>query len=235
MSALEIESYFDLIDYEHRILFEDCKFPWEALAHIKTYCKNYLRQNKNTLLKSYPGAIFIDPENIFIGEGTIIEPGAYIKGPCVIGKNCTVRFGAYIRENVIAGDKCVIGNSTELKNVILLNRAHLAHHAYGGDSIFGNDCNLGAGTKCANLKFDGTEILVYHQGNQYKTGLRKFGAIIGDETQLGCNSVTNPGTLLGKKTYLFPCINFGGIAPQNSIIRSAGKATISPQKAKKSE
>lgn len=233
MGALEIKSYFDLDNYQHRALFEDCRFPWEALANISRYCENFLHNHKNTTLEAYSGAIFVDPESIFIGAGTVIEPGAYIKGPCIIGKNCTVRFGAYVRQNVITGDGCVIGNSTELKNVILLNGAHLAHHTYGGDSIFGNRCNLGAGTKCANLKLDGTEIYVYHEGKKYQTGLRKFGAIIGDDGQLGCNSVTNPGSLLGKKSYLFPCTNFGGISPQESIIRPVGKAAIYSQKAKK--
>ncbi|MBA3603774.1 MAG: UDP-N-acetylglucosamine diphosphorylase [Parachlamydiaceae bacterium] len=233
MTALEISTYFDLHDYEHSALFEQCTYPWEALANIEIYIQQFSKQNKSVSQKSYPGAILVNPEAIFIAEGTVVEPGVYIEGPCIIGKNCTLRHGAYIRKNVITGSGCVIGNSTELKNVILLHHAHLAHHAYGGDSIFGNHCNLGAGAKCANLKFDKTEIIVYHEGNRYKTGLRKFGAIIADKVQLGCNSVTNPGTMLGKNSFLYPCTNFGGIAPSESTIRSDVKVTISSQKAKR--
>ncbi len=232
MKILEINSYIDLDDYEHHTLFEDCEYPWNALAKIESYIENFLTKNKTPNPKSYPGSILVNPDTIFIAEGTVVEPGAYIEGPCIIGKNCTLRHGAYIRKNVITGHGCVIGNSTELKNVILLNHAHLAHHAYGGDSIFGNHCNLGAGAKCANLKFDGSEIIVYHYGNKYPTGLRKFGALVGDRVQLGCNSVTNPGTLLGKNCRLYPCTNFGGIASENSILRSNAEIIISTQQAK---
>ncbi len=232
MTALEIGTYFDLHDYDHRAIFEHCTYPWEALANIEIYIQQFLKLNKSSL-KAFPGAILVNPETIFISEGTVVEPGVYIEGPCIIGKNCTLRHGAYIRKNVITGSGCVIGNSTELKNCILLNYAHVAHNAYGGDSIFGNHCNLGAGAKCANLKFDNTEIIVYHEGNRYKTGLRKFGAIIGDKVQLGCISATNPGTMLGKNSFLHPCTNFGGIAPSESNIRSDVKVIISSQKAKR--
>lgn len=231
MTDLEIAYFFDLISFEHKVLFANCLYPWEALSNIEGYFETFF-QNKPHC-KAYTGVTLVHPEQIFVGEGTVIEPGAYIEGPCILGKNCTVRHAAYLRKNVIAGDGCVLGHSVELKNVILLNRAHIAHLSYVGDSIFGNDCNLGAGVKCANVKFDGSKIIVHANAKEYPTGFRKLGAIIGDRVQLGCNSVTNPGTLIGKDSYLYPCTNFGGVAPADSSIRLPHKALIFSKTAKK--
>ncbi len=230
MTHLEIAAFFDLNDFEHKDLFSNCDHPWEALRNIDAYIETFF-QNQAPCA-SYPGVTLIRPELIFVGEGTVIEQGAYIEGPCILGKNCTVRHAAYLRKNVIAGDGCVIGHSVELKNVILLNRAHIAHLSYVGDSIFGNACNLGAGVKCANVKFDRSPITISTDAKDYETGFRKLGAIIGDRVQLGCNSVTNPGTLIGKDSYLFPCTNFGGVAPAESSIRLPQKAIIRPKKSK---
>lgn len=223
MTLLQASDLFALDAYEHRSLFDGCQFIWEVLPKIALYLEQYAFQGSE---ESYPGVTFINRQQIFIGQGTQIEPGAYIHGPCIIGQNCTIRHAAYLRGNVIAGDNCVIGHCTELKNVILLDKVHIAHLAYGGDSIFGNGCNLGAGVKCANLKLDGTAVVVRDGAQTYATGLRKFGAILGDGVQLGCNSVTNPGTILGKNSRLYPCTNFGGVASDDSIIRLDAKLMI---------
>jgi NDP-sugar pyrophosphorylase family protein len=144
----------------------------------------------------------------------------------VIGKNCQVRHGAYIRGGFICGNKCVIGHDTEIKNSIFLNGTQAAHFAYVGDSILGNRVNLGAGTKCANLRLDHGQIFVSIIGQKIATGLKKFGAIIADDCQLGCNSVTNPGTLMAKNSCSMPCINFGGFVPEKALIRHGAPFTI---------
>ena len=163
------------------------------------------------------------PELIAIGEGTIVEAGAYIRGPCVIGKNCHIRHGAYIRGNVLIGDNCIVGHTTELKSAILLNHARAAHFAFVGDSILGNDVNLGAGVKCANLRLDNQPVSVPFKDSLLSTGMRKLGAIIGDEVQLGCNVVVNPGTVIGKRTKCFPSLNIGGTIPEDRLVRPQKK------------
>jgi len=167
----------------------------------------------------YAGSILFD-DNISIGEGTVVEPGALIKGPTIIGRNTEVRQGAYIRGDCLVGDRCVVGHTTEMKSAVMLNNAKAGHFAYIGDSILGNNVNLGAGTKLANLKIIGSEINLKIEGKMYKTGLRKFGAILGDDVETGCNSVTNPGTLLGKTSIVYPNANVkSGYHPPRSIIK----------------
>lgn len=167
----------------------------------------------------YAGACLLD-DRIFIGQGTVIEPGALIKGPTIIGKNTEVRQGAYVRGTCIVGDRCVVGHTTEMKSSVMLNDAKAGHFAYIGDSILGNKVNLGAGTKLANLKLIDSPITIKINGMIYNTGIRKFGAIMGDEVETGCNSVTNPGTILGKTSMVYPCVSVkGGYYPSGSRIR----------------
>lgn len=223
MKNLTPDYFFDLSKFKHKQLFEDSPLVFHVLSKIE----NYLSGHVFKIEVDVPlGVILVNEESISIGKGTVLEPGAYIKGPCIIGKNCTVRHGAYIRGNFISGDGCVIGHDTEVKNTIMLDGAHAAHFAYLGDTILGNGVNLGAGTKCANLKLDGKEIAVVFEGNLILTGLRKLGAIIGDGCQLGCNSVTNPGTFLGKNVKSYPCTNFGGFIDSNSLIKPNTKNII---------
>jgi NDP-sugar pyrophosphorylase family protein len=159
-------------------------------------------------------------DHIRIGKGVLIEPGALIKSPTIIGDQTEVRHGAYIRGNCLIGRNCVVGHVTEVKNSIFLDGAKAGHFAYLGDSILGNQVNLGAGTKLANLRFIKGEIAVSTPGGQVKTGLRKLGAILGDHAQTGCNSVTNPGTLLGKKSMVIPNTTVpSGYHGDNSLIR----------------
>ncbi len=155
-----------------------------------------------------------------IGKGVLIEPGAFIKSPTIIGDQTEVRHGAYIRGNCLIGRHCVVGHVTEVKHTIFLDGAKAGHFAYLGDSILGNQVNLGAGTKLANLRFIKGDISIATSGSTVKTGLRKLGAILGDHVQTGCNSVTNPGTLLGKKSMVIPNTTVpSGYHPDSSLIR----------------
>jgi NDP-sugar pyrophosphorylase family protein len=216
--------FFDLSSYPFLELFSDVQYPWEVLAKIGPYLKQQrLGQIEGTIS---PQAYLVNPELISIGLGTIVEPGAYIQGPCIIGQNCLIRHGAYIRGQVITGDRCVIGHASELKNIVFLNDVHAAHFAYVGDSILGNHVNLGAGTRCANLKLDRTSIVVHYQGRKIETGIKKFGAILGDHSQTGCNAVTNPGTLMGVGVFCYPCVNIGGFIPSRSIIKMEAKPIV---------
>lgn len=224
MKPLAPQAFFDLTAFHHAFLFHDCRYVWEALAKIETYLKTFRLGDIHVGIPE--GAHLIHPELISIGQGSVIEPGAYIRGPCIIGNNCSVRQGAYIRGQVIVGNNCVVGHDTEVKNSILLNHANAAHFAYLGDSILGNHVNLGAGVKCANLRLDHGEVIVHYQGERIRTGLKKFGAILGDNTQLGCNSVTNPGTITGKGVLCNPCLNFGGVIAEKSVIRAPGPVII---------
>lgn len=221
---LSLSYFFNLSEFPYKELFDSCKYPWTALTKIETFLKNRTLGDIQGHVSSF--AYLINPEYISIGLGSIIEPGAYIQGPCIIGKNSTVRHGAYMRGNVIVGDGCVIGHDTEVKNSIFLQGAMAGHFAYIGDSILGNKVNLGAGTKCANLKLDHSEVFVHYEGEKISTSLRKFGAILGDETQMGCNSVTNPGTLMGPRVHCYPCLNVGGFIPSRSLLKPETGYTI---------
>ena len=141
---------------------------------------------------------------IAIGKGTLVEGGATIKAPAIIGDHTEVRQGAYLRGYCLIGNRCVVGHTTEVKHSVFLDDAKAGHFAYLGDSIIGNHANLGAGTKCANLRFIPGNVQVSYEGELYSTGRRKFGAIIGDEAQTGCNSVTSPGTILARSCFLMP-------------------------------
>ena len=151
----------------------------------------------------FEGSVLWD-EAIFIGEGAVVEPGALIKGPAIIGAQTEVRQGAYIRGKCIVGERCVVGHTTEMKSSVMLDGAKAGHFAYIGDSILGSDTNLGAGTKLANLNLKETTVRVKVRNDWVETDLRKFGAILGDGVEIGCNSVTNPGTLLGRECLVLP-------------------------------
>ncbi len=167
----------------------------------------------------YAGSVFWD-EEVQIGPGAVVEPGALVKGPTLIGANTEVRHGAYIRGKCIIGRGCVVGHTTEMKSSIMLDGAKAGHFAYIGDSILGNSTNLGAGTKLANLKIGGTPVVIKVGDERIDTGLRKFGAIIGDGVEIGCNAVTNPGTLLGKNAMVLPVSSVrAGCYPPESMVR----------------
>ncbi len=166
----------------------------------------------------YAGCVFMDAA-VQLGKGTVVEPGALIKGPTLIGNGTEVRQGAYIRGTCLVGDRCVVGHTTEVKSSIFLNGAKAGHFAYVGDSILGNEVNLGAGTKLANLKIKGNTIRIWTDAGVLDTGRRKLGAILGDKTEIGCNAVTNPGTILGKRCLVFPLASVPGrVYKERSVV-----------------
>jgi UDP-N-acetylglucosamine diphosphorylase / glucose-1-phosphate thymidylyltransferase / UDP-N-acetylgalactosamine diphosphorylase / glucosamine-1-phosphate N-acetyltransferase / galactosamine-1-phosphate N-acetyltransferase len=207
---------FDLNQTEHAAIFDGCKFTWDALKKIEGYLAANLKPARHN---SGAGRAFIG-EKVFIGEGTIIEDGAMIKGPAIIGKNCQIRHNAYLRENVIIGDNCVVGNSTEIKNSLLFNHAVAPHYNYVGDSILGHKAHLGAGVKISNFKMFPGNIEVEMDGQPFDTGLRKFGALLGDGAEVGCNAVLNPGSILGRGAVVYPNVFWRGILPANMIAKN---------------
>ena len=215
------EDLFDLMQTEHAALFDGCNYAWDALKKIEAYLAKVPKQNPP---KRFPGASIGD--RVLIGEGTIVEPGALIKGPAIIGTNCQIRHNAYIRENVIIGDGCVVGNSSELKNSLLFNGAQVPHYNYVGDSILGHKAHVGAGVIASNLKSLPGNVTVTADGRTIDTGLRKFGALIGDHAEVGCNAVLNPGSIIGRGAVVYPGVNWRGVLPPNSIAKNKGQAEV---------
>lgn len=215
MNSYPVEFFFSLDHFAHKNLWKDGDRVWSALEKLKVYIDS-LPLGKIEI-KIPDGVYLQNRELISIGKGTIIEPGVLIQGPCVIGESVVIRHGAYVREYSLIGDRCVIGHSAETKHSILLNEAAATHFVYVGDSILGNRVNLGAGVKCANLRLDRKEISVFHEGIKIKTGLKKFGAVVGDRSQIGCNCVLNPGTLVSPGTIAYPLSNLSGFITQGSV------------------
>ena len=210
--------YLDLQETEHAALFEGVVQAWEILPRLVHYLEEHLvPANRGKLI----GAPVIG-ERVHIGEGTVIEPGAYIKGPAWIGDNCQIRHGAYIRENVIIGAGSVVGNSCEIKNSFLGKGCQVPHFNYVGDSVLGSRVHLAAGVIVSNLKLTGDFITLRVGDAVLTTGLRKFGALIGDEAEVGCNAVLNPGSILGRRSLIYPGVSWRGILPANSIAKDVG-------------
>jgi len=207
---------FDLRQTEHAALFKGCGYAWEALKKIPEYILANLHAG---LYNRCHGVAYIG-EQVFIGEGTVIEDGVMIKGPAIIGRSCEIRHNAYFRENVIVGDDCIVGNSCELKNAFLFNHSVTPHFNYVGDSILGFHTHLGAGVKISNVKLMPGNILVEVDGVPFDTGLRKFGALVGDHAEIGCNAVLNPGSIIGRGSVLYPNTNWRGILPANMLVKN---------------
>ncbi len=211
---------FDLSQTEHAALFDGCEHAWEALERLAAYITAHLRPGLHNRCE---GVAYIG-ERVFIGEGTVVEDGAMIKGPAIIGRNCEIRHNAYLREHVLIGDNCVVGNASELKNAFLLNGAVVPHFNYVGDSILGHEAHLGAGVKISNLKLVPGNVVVSAGGKTFDTGLRKFGALIGDHSEIGCNAVLNPGSIIGRGSVIYPNTNWRGILASGHVAKN--KATI---------
>ena len=222
---------FDFNQTEHSAIFRDCENAWDALKFLKTYIAANLRP---ALHNRCEGKAYIG-DNVFIGEGTVVEDGAMIKGPAIIGKNCEIRHGAYIRDNVIIGDNCVIGNSSEIKHSILFNGCQVPHFNYVGDSILGHKAHLGAGAKISNVKLVPGNIFVEIEGKPFDTGLRKFGALLGDFAEIGCNSVLNPGSIIGRNSIIYPNTNWREILPDNMIVKNKATQEIVPRRLRETE
>lgn len=207
---------FDLGQTAHAAIFDGCEFAWEALKKIESYIAANL---KPELRNKCEGVAYIG-DNVFIGEGTIVEDGVMIKGPAIIGRNCHIRHNAYLRENVILGDGCVVGNSTEIKNSLFFNNAGAPHFNYIGDSILGHKAHLGAGVKISNIKLFSGNIAVKMDGKKVDTGLRKFGALLGDGAEIGCNAVLNPGSIVGPGAVIYPNVFWRGVLAAKSVAKN---------------
>src|ERR1700750_3466317 len=209
---LKMFSPVDFLDLEHTAhpkLFENQNYVWDALKQIASYLQFRLKPG---VLGELMGKPFIS-NSVFIGRGTGVEQGAVLKGPAWIGENCRVRSGCYVRENVIAGNGVVMGNSCEFKNCILFDEVQVPHFNYVGDSILGHQAHLGAGAILSNVKRDHREVVVASPEGNIATGLKKFGAIVGDRTEIGCNAVINPGAVIGRDFMIYPSVNFRGFLP----------------------
>jgi NDP-sugar pyrophosphorylase family protein len=213
---------FDFSQSDHAAIFDGCRNAWEALKKIEGYLAAHLKPELNNLCE---GRAFIG-ERVFIGKDTVLEDGVMIKGPAIIGRGCKIRHNAYIRENVIIGDNCVVGNSSELKNSLLFNGAQVPHFNYIGDSILGHKAHLGAGVKVSNFKLFPGNIMIELDGKPFDTGLRKFGALLGDGAEVGCNAVLNPGSILGRGAVIYPNVFWRGILPANMIVKNQAKTEV---------
>lgn len=193
-------------------LFEGATYPWEILPLIKEHIKHLLKEG----IEGFEEI----KKDILIGQGVKIYDTATLLAPAIIGSGTEIRPGAFLRGNVITGSNCVIGNSSELKNCILLDNVQVPHYNYIGDSILGNGAHTGAGVICSNLKSDGRAVVI--RGDKiYETGLRKVGGILADGADIGCGSVINPGTIVGKGTSVYPLTSLRGVIPAGCIVKSA--------------
>lgn len=192
-------------------LFSSSEYPWQMLPKIKEYILGLISEGLDGFTMIADG--------ILVGENVKIYPTATIEAPAIIGSGTEIRPGAFIRGCVITGEKCVIGNSSELKNCILLDGVQVPHYNYVGDSVLGNKAHLGAGSVCSNLKSDGKSVVI-HADTEYQTGLRKVGAILADGADIGCGCVLNPGTIIGKGTSVYPRTSVRGVVEDNFIVKS---------------
>ncbi|MBQ4518471.1 MAG: UDP-N-acetylglucosamine pyrophosphorylase [Clostridia bacterium] len=214
---MKIKELFDCHTDYLRELFDAFVYPWELLPEIKTYIQSLLT-------KGIPGYTKL-AEDVLVGENVKIYPTAVIEGPAIIGSGTVVRPGAFIRGNVITGERCVIGNSTELKNCVLLEKVEVPHYNYVGDSVLGNHAHLGAGVVCSNLKSDQRSVVI--RGEQdYETGLRKVGAFVADDADVGCGCVLNPGTVIGKETSVYPLTALRGVFPGGCIVKDKNLVVV---------
>ena len=212
MEECKIKNLYNLEETIAKSLLEDLTYPWEALPKISEFIKD-LGLKLSLEVYEQKG------ENIWIAKTAEIAPTAYIKGPVIIGENAEIRHCAFIRGNAIIGNNTVVGNSTELKNVILFNNVQVPHYNYVGDSILGHKAHMGAGSITSNVKSDKKLVIVKNDTQTIETGLKKFGAMIGDGVEVGCNSVLNPGTVVGRNSNIYPLSSVRGVIPANSIYK----------------
>lgn len=216
MNTYEIQNLYNLDETIAKDIFDGCTYPWEVLPKIKEFI---IKLGNSLSLDEYNK---ID-ENIWIAKSAKVAPTAYIAGPAIIGNNTEVRHCAFIRGNAIVGDNCVVGNSTELKNVILFNNVQVPHYNYVGDSILGFKSHMGAGSITSNVKSDKQLVIVKDGENKIETGLKKFGSMIGDNVEVGCGSVLNPGSVIGRNSNIYPLSSVRGVIAPNSIYKKQGE------------
>lgn len=213
---LRVEDLLDLSKTISAGIFEGLEYPWEALPKIKEFI---LKMGETLSEDVYEKR----GEDIWIAKSARIAPTAYINGPVIICPNAEIRHCAFIRGSAIIGENAVIGNSTELKNCIIFDNAQVPHYNYVGDSILGYKAHLGAGSITSNLKSDKSLVTIPEGDSRLTTGLKKFGAVVGDNVEVGCNSVLNPGTVIGRNTNIYPLSMVRGVVEENSIYKKKGE------------
>ena len=215
MEKIKINALLDLTQTDFADIFEGCVYPHEILPLIK----EYILKKGPTLGSGYTMIM----ENVWVGKNTEIAETAYIKGPAIIGHDVEIRQSAFIRGNAIIGNNSVIGNSTEIKNSFLFNKVQTPHFNYVGDSVLGFHAHIGAGVILSNVRSIPGNVKIHCEGETLETGLRKFSAILGDNAEIGCNSVLNPGTIIGRNSVVYPLSCVRGFVPENSIFKGNGR------------
>ncbi len=216
MEGLMIKNLYNLEETIAAKLFEGLDYPWQALPKIG----EFILKLGPTLPKDEYDQI---GEDVWIAKSATVFPSAYVHGPAFIGKEAEVRHCAFIRVNAIVGEGAVVGNSTELKNVVLFNKVQVPHYNYVGDSILGYKAHMGAGSITSNVKADKMLVKVSVGGERIETGLKKFGAMLGDHVEVGCNAVLNPGTVIGRESNVYPTSMVRGFVPAQSIFKNTGE------------
>ncbi len=216
MNDITIKNLYNLKETIASKLFDGATYPWEVLPKISEFIKELGKSlNKDEYEEKY--------ENVWIAKSAKVAPTASITGPAIIGKNAEIRHCAFIRGNAIVGENSVVGNSTELKNVVLFNNVQVPHYNYVGDSILGYKSHMGAGSITSNVKSDKKLVVVKDGDKLYETGLKKFGCMIGDNVEVGCGSVLNPGSVICKNTNIYPLSSVRGVVAENSIYKNQGE------------
>ena len=216
MERFMTKGLYDLSKTKARKLLENCMYPWEALPKIGEYITLLGNKLDNGIYEK-------KGENIWVAKSAKVAPTASITGPAIIGENAEIRHCAFIRGNALIGDNTVVGNSTELKNVILFDFVQVPHYNYVGDSILGYKSHMGAGSITSNVKSDKTLVIVKDGGTEIETGLKKFGAMIGDNVEVGCGSILNPGTVIGRNSNIYPLSSVRGYVKESSIYKKQGE------------
>lgn len=211
---IKIEELYDLTHTQAAAYLKGFTYPWEALAGIK----DLIYQMGETLSQDE----YDHPQDgVWIHKTAEVFPSAYIGAPCIIGAHTQVRHGVFIRESALVGENCVVGNSVELKNVILFDNVETPHYNYVGDSILGFHAHMGAGSITSNVKADRQNVWVHDGGTNIETGRKKFGAMLGDYVEVGCNAVLNPGTVIGSHSNVYPTTSVRGVIPPDSIVKNS--------------
>ena len=216
MRELTVNELYDLNETIGKDIFDDVTYPWEVLPKIG----DFIVELGKTLSKEEYDQV---EENVWIAKSANVFPSAYIHGPAIIGKDAEVRHCAFIRGNAIVGEGAVVGNSTELKNVILFNKVQVPHYNYVGDSVLGYKAHMGAGSITSNVKSDKKLVVVKTPEGGIETGRKKFGAMLGDEVEVGCGTVLNPGSVVGRHTNIYPLSSVRGYVPAGSIYKRQGE------------
>ena len=216
MRELTVNELYDLNETIAKDIFDDVTYPWEVLPKIG----DFIVELGKTLSKVEYDQV---EENVWIAKSANVFPSAYIHGPAIIGKDAEVRHCAFIRGNAIVGEGAVVGNSTELKNVILFNKVQVPHYNYVGDSVLGYKAHMGAGSITSNVKSDKKLVVVKTPEGGIETGRKKFGAMLGDEVEVGCGTVLNPGSVVGRHTNIYPLSSVRGYVPAGSIYKRQGE------------